>query len=215
MPAYVTEEEQVEAIKAFFKTNARMLLLGGLILAVAFGGWRYWEWRKQTLQTTSSQLYESLMSAVMVEDHVKIHAYAARLIALNQTATYADFARLILAKCDIEEGQGAKAKHYLAIVAAKSTLTILRDIARLRLARLLLSEHHEHEAFSHLNQVSTPGYQPLALALKSEVYLQQHQDEKARQVFQQARELSERQGGMANPLLDLNDAELARRRSHV
>ncbi|MCX7115349.1 MAG: tetratricopeptide repeat protein [Gammaproteobacteria bacterium] len=214
MTVYLTEEEQVEAIKSFFKKNARHLAAGILVLLAIFGGWRYWTWHNLHIQTESSALYESLMKAVSDDDHVKIHAYAARLIQLNRHATYADFARLMLAKCDMNEAKGEQAKKLLSVVAEKASLKELRQVARLRLARILLNENKSKEALSVLNQVDDGNYQLLALALRGDAYIAQHDDKQAKAAYEQAKVLSKRLG-IVNPLLDLKYAALEKKQGQA
>lgn len=202
MSSYVTEEEQVEAIKAFFKRNSNLILMAFILLLAVVFGYRYWGWREQKIQTEASSVYESLLAAVADQDKNKVQAYSDRLIQTFDNTTYAAFARLISVKYAVNAGDLTQAKNQLLQVSENATLEVLKPIARLRLARLLMNDQNYPAALEMLAKVEDQDYRFVADELRGDIYVAQHDLPQAQKSYQQAR-LGYEQAGIKNNLLAL------------
>ena len=63
MSTYQTEEEQVEAIKKWWKENGKSVI-GGIVLGFAIiGGWKGWQGYQQNQGEAASQVYDAMRQA--------------------------------------------------------------------------------------------------------------------------------------------------------
>ena len=60
-----TEEEQVEAIKKWWKENGTTLILTVVIVFSGWFGWNFWQDQKQQTQENASQLYNQLVQTAV------------------------------------------------------------------------------------------------------------------------------------------------------
>ena len=62
MATYETEEEQLEALKKWWKENGRSILLGLLLGVLIIAGWRGWQAYQANRAESASTLYEQMES---------------------------------------------------------------------------------------------------------------------------------------------------------
>jgi predicted negative regulator of RcsB-dependent stress response len=89
-------------------------------------------------------------------DAAKARQVADQLIQDYPSSPYADQAKLVLARIDVDAGQDANAVEPLTAVMNSSKDTELRQIARLRLARVLIDQGKPDDAIKLLSE-ATPG----------------------------------------------------------
>ncbi|MCB1752136.1 MAG: tetratricopeptide repeat protein [Gammaproteobacteria bacterium] len=144
--ATLSEEEQVEALKKWWKENGRSVV-GGLVLGLgAVFGWRYWvDYQSGVAQQASVQLVE-LNQLVATGKGDLARAQAKRIIEKFQGSTYAVFAALHLAKLMQESGDSEGAVAQLKWSLDNSSESSLQQIVRARLARILVSTGQLDEA---------------------------------------------------------------------
>lgn len=200
MSTYITEQEQVDAIKAFFKKHSRLIALGLLVLLILLTGYRYFSWRHENIRLQASTLYDSLMNASAHQDTKQISAFSETLIQNYGTTIYADFARLILAKYEVESGNLDKAKVSLSAVLSTANSMTVRQIARIRLARILLSEKQQKKAMQILSIIDDKHYQSLVDELYGDIYLSLNDRDQAQAFYQKAKIAGEHQGRVSELL---------------
>ena len=59
-----TEEEQVEALKSWWKENGKSLIMGVVIAVAAVFGWRGWNQYQDDFAANASAMYESILNPV-------------------------------------------------------------------------------------------------------------------------------------------------------
>ena len=64
MEAYETEEQQVEAIKSWWKENGKAVVIGGVVGIGAILGWKYYQSSQITAKETASAAYERALTAL-------------------------------------------------------------------------------------------------------------------------------------------------------
>lgn len=199
MSHYMTEEEQVEAIKAFLKRHYRfiLVLLGALMFSIM--GYQYWQQHHAKILTEASATYDALVFAVADNERPKIHAYANRLIQSYDKTVYADAARLLLAKSLVGESQFDKALTLLSVLSVQGHLPALQQLAKLRMARLLVHAKKYEEALKALSGLDDSVYAPLALELKGDIFVQTHDLVQAKKAYEAARQ-SGKKGTMSSML---------------
>lgn len=185
------EQEQIDELKAWWKQygNLVVLALVGFAVAVAaFQGWRYY---RQSQAVAAATLYQQLEEAERAGDRKKVLGIATQITGQYGSTAYGAFAALSAARASFEGGDLAQAKSQLAWVIERAREEELRDIARLRLAGVLLDEKNYPEA---LKLVETKPAEPMAglyADLKGDILLAQGRRAEARGAYQLALDRSE------------------------
>ncbi len=138
MSTYQTDEEQVEAIKKWWKENG-LSVVGGIALGFAIiGGWQGWTLYQRNQGESASATYEAMRVAARGEQEAQALEQGKRLIGEHGDSAYAGFAALQLARMAYARGEKAVARNHLQWVVDSAPDPSLREVARLRLAQLLL-----------------------------------------------------------------------------
>jgi predicted negative regulator of RcsB-dependent stress response len=153
---FLTDDEQLEEVKRWFKEYAPWIV-GGIVLgAGALFGWRYYESTRTDTALKAAAQFTLLGAAVQGTDRAKQRQLADGIIKDYPSTPYADQARLTLARIAVDGGETAKANEPLTQVMNQSKDSELKQIARLRLARVLIDEGKPDEAIKLLAEGS-PG----------------------------------------------------------
>jgi predicted negative regulator of RcsB-dependent stress response len=153
---YLTDDEQLEAVKRAF-TEYAPWILGGVVLGV--GGWygfQHYQSHKNEVAFRAADQFSQMTVALQMNDSKKSLALADALIKDFPNSPYADQAQLTIARIDVESGKSADAVVPLTQVMNNSKDTELKQIARLRLARVLIDQGKPDDAIKLL-AAGTPG----------------------------------------------------------
>jgi len=185
------EQEQLDELKAWWRDYGRLVLLGvllGALVIAAFQGWRYYR-HSQSLAAVA--LYEQLEQAERAGDRKKVRDIAGNIVAQYASTPYAGFAALSAARASFEAGDLAEAKARLTWVIENARRDELRDVARLRLAGVLLDEKGYDEALKLLEAKPAESMTALYADLRGDVLLAQGKHADARNAYQLALDRSE------------------------
>ncbi len=159
MDGLLTEQEQVEAIRGWWRENGRYIISGLVIGAGLLFGWNYWQNQQEGKALEASSLYEALADDV-AEARLEPALAKATDILDNYGATpYAPQARLAMAKLYMDVGRDQDAADMLRPLVDQGADSETALVARLRLARLLLYQDRPAEAVELLR-----GYEDTAFA---------------------------------------------------
>lgn len=208
MSVYMTEEEQIEAIKKWWKKYSTLITIMVSILLLGIAGYRYWGWHQEKISTQASNTYEQMMMAVSNDDNKSMQAYANQLIKEYNDTVYADVARLTLAKHNIKNEKFAQAKDQLQKVAEKSHMQALQQLAKIRITRILIAEKSYDKALQELTEVVDETYLPVIYELKGDIYAATGRRSQAAVAYQKAVEEAQTQG-VGNLFLEMKTSEFA------
>ena len=184
---FETEEQQLEAIKKWWKENSSNVIGGIAIGVTAIFGWQYYQQQTVNHAEHASILYEEVMiKAENPQGIDEVRGKVNQLEAEFADTPYASLAALVLAKQYFAADQYEKAQQQYEWVIANSQQDDTRYLAKLRLARLLLSDKQADKALNLLNENYPESFQAMALELKGDVLLSQNKAALARQAYQQA-----------------------------
>ena len=139
MDTLTTEEQQLAAIKQWWKENGSSIVTGVVLgLAVLFGGKAWFAYQERNAQSASN-IFAVMMGALQNGDTLNAGEKAGMLLADYGKTPYAALGALSLARVRLEEGQLDAARGQLQWVLDNSDSQIFRDIAGLRLARVLIA----------------------------------------------------------------------------
>lgn len=206
MEGYASEQEQVESIKKWFKENGKAIVAGLILGVIVLVGWQQWRAYIKNQRETASMEYEQVMLALSRHDYAAVVERGSRLLIEYDNTPYAGLAALAVAKAKLEQGDGAAAKSFLQRVIDGADEMLLQQIARLRLARLLLAEGKANEAKTLLEKADLKGFEAVAEELKGDVYMALNARDAAKAAYTKA--LNALEPGMDNTVLSMKLDEL-------
>jgi predicted negative regulator of RcsB-dependent stress response len=153
---YLTDDEQLEAVKHAVTEYAPWLIGGALIGAALFFGYRYYQSGSNQRALQAAAQFSAMTDALQANDRARSRQIADGLIKDFANSPYADQAQLTIARLYVEDGRLENAIAPLTQVMNNSKDLELRQIARLRLARILTDQGKADAALKTLAD-GTPG----------------------------------------------------------
>lgn len=188
---YETEEQQLEAIKKWWKENSSMIV-GGIAIGVsAIFGWQYYQAQTITHTEQASVYYEQVL--VQSEDASKLNE---QLIKVNKLEAefsdtpYAALSALLIAKQQLAAGDLAKAQQQYEWVINNASQDEFKYLAKIRLSRLMLATNKAEQAITLLSESYPESYMSMVLELKGDALLTLGKKDQAKVSYQQALSLA-------------------------
>jgi predicted negative regulator of RcsB-dependent stress response len=185
------EQEQLAEIKAWWKRYGNLILLAttaALLTIAAYQGWRYYR-HQQAVAAVA--LYEQLEQAERTSDKKKVRDIAAQITSKYGRTVYASMAALASAKAAFDGGDLGAAKEQLQWVIDHAREDEIKDVARLRLAGVLLDEKNYDPALKLVEQKPVEPLAGLYADLKGDILAVQNKHAEARGAYQLALDKSE------------------------
>jgi len=183
---YHEEQESIENLKAWWGEWGNLVMwivLAALLVGVAWNGWQYWQ-RRQAAQ--ASVLYERVQQAAETEDKALLVNTVAELEKRFDGTAYASMAALMDAKALYLTGDAAGAKTQLQWAIDHSKGDEFRQIAKLRLASLLLEEKAYDQGLALLTQPQSGPFKGLVADGRGDLFAAAGRRDEARQAYQLA-----------------------------
>lgn len=155
MSRYDTEQEQIDAMKAWWAKYGTLLLSGVLMVAIAFAGWRYWQSYTYTQSANASALFEVLELSHQNGVFGEVSREARRLMQEQPSSPYAGAAAMMLAQFHWEKAETDEALDALNWVVESKQPQDMRVTAQLRMARIYMALSEFEKAQQLLDQVAT------------------------------------------------------------
>jgi predicted negative regulator of RcsB-dependent stress response len=137
-------------------------------------------------------LYDQMEEAVHAGDHKKVRDIAAQITDKYGTTPYATMAALSSARAAFTGGDLEAARTQLQWVLDRGREDEIKDVARLRLAGVLLDEKKHDEALKLLEVKPADSLAGLYADLKGDILVTQGKIPEARGAYQAALDQSER-----------------------
>ncbi|MBS1169496.1 MAG: tetratricopeptide repeat protein [Burkholderiaceae bacterium] len=180
------EQEQIDALKAWWKQYGN-LVTWVLIIALgaysAWSGWKYYE-RRQAAQ--ASQLYEEMHKAIAAKDNALVQRAAADMKDKFGRTTYAQMAGMIASRVAYEAGDIKATKEQLEWVAANAIDDEYKALAKIRLAGILLDEKAYDEGLKLVSGDYPEAFASLVADRKGDILVAQEKIDDARAAYQLA-----------------------------
>ncbi|SEN04953.1 YfgM family protein [Halomonas caseinilytica] len=191
-----TEEEQIEAIKRWWKENGVSLLIGAAIAAAGVFAWKAWQDYQTGQAEAASQRYQQLLtlsSQDQVTDAARGQAeeLVASLTEEHGDSLYADMARLLSARLSVEGGDQAAARETLEALIADSEHAYLTGLARLRLARLQVAADEPEAALDTLDGTIPATLSAQQADIRGDAHFALGETSQARDAWREALQLAE------------------------
>lgn len=179
------EQEQIENLKAWWKQHGTLIAWVVAGLAVLILAWQGWSWYQNRQAAEAGALFAALQQAVSKGEAQKARTLAGELTEKYAGTAYAPMGALMAARQSFDAGDTKTARTQLAWVVSHAKGE-LRDIARLRLAAVLLDEQAYDEALKELANAPLPAFAAAYAELKGDVLVAQGKSGEARAAYQAA-----------------------------
>ena len=153
---YLTDDEQLEALKRWTSENGAWLLAGIVIGAAALFGYRYYDNYRNERDLNAAAAFGAMAAALDKNDRSGGQRIAETITHDYASTPYADQAELTLARLYLDASQPANAIAALTRVMNDSKDAELKNVARVRLARVLIDQGKPDEAIGILGGAA-PG----------------------------------------------------------
>jgi predicted negative regulator of RcsB-dependent stress response len=156
-----TEEQQVEALKKWWKENGLYLLAGVVIGLGGLFGWNYWKDYQQQRAMEASATFFQLQKTITAGDQNSVEEKFAQLQNRYDKTPYAEMAYLAMAAFNSAQNRPAEAEQQLSWVKSNARVNEYREIATLRLAEALNAQQKYQQALDLLNEALPAAYTSL------------------------------------------------------
>lgn len=205
METYLTEEERLEALQRWWKESKSSLFAGVIMGLLIITGWKYWQGHQQAQREEASLTYHLMGRALAAKQPEEAMKMGQQIIESYASTTYAEFARITLAKLKAEAGDLEAAKLRLEEEVKQGRDETLKALARLRLARVLLARGEADAGLALLqgSEAKAGKFAALYEEVRGDLLIAAKRPEEARTAYQKAKDQGNR-----SPLLDLKIYDL-------
>ena len=188
MDVYATDEEKVEAIRKWWKDNGTTLITGVLLgLAVLFGTKAWFAYQHKQADQASS-VYVQVMNALASNNAQEATQAGEVLTTKYSSSSYAVLGTMALAKFKLEQGQDKAAQAQLQWALKHADQHGIKQIIRLRLARVMLAQKDFQGAARILDAMKQdPGaFKAEYEEVRGDLAMAQNKPDEARKAYDQA-----------------------------
>lgn len=169
MQEYETEEQQIEAVKQWWKENSSSLFFGVAIGLAGIFGWQYYGEYSTERTQTASDLYTAISQQVRINNFSDVNKLEQLTTDFADTP-YAALAALSVASYYFEKGEADEAITQLQWAQQHSENDEVRHIARVRLATVYLNQKQYENAEALLSQTYPEAFTARYEELKGDLY---------------------------------------------
>ncbi|HEY0665937.1 MAG TPA: tetratricopeptide repeat protein [Gallionella sp.] len=180
------EQEQLDAMKAWWNENSKWIVAALLAAVVAVGGWRGWVYYQHQQDNQAATLFQQFTEQMGSGDAKRINDAAAVLMDKFSGSGYAPRAALLAALVNEHVKDTGTAKTQLQWVVDNAGEEGLQDMARLRIAAILLDEKNYADALKHLEAGHIAPLDGLYADLRGDIFNAQGKKEEARRAYKLA-----------------------------
>jgi len=184
------EQEQLDALKQFWKQYGTLIITLAFLALATFAGFKGWNYYQRAQSEQASVLFGKLEEAVRKNDVAQTGSLGAEIVDKYGSTAYGPMAALLLAKTSYDNGDPAAAVTRLLMAIDKARDDETAALARLRLAGIRLDEKKYDEALALLDAKHGQAFAPLYSDLRGDVLTVQGKPAEARAAYKQALEKS-------------------------
>lgn len=219
MSEHLTEEEQLEALKRWWKENGKNTVAAVVVAVGGYFGFEFWQEQARVAQEQASDKYQTLVEAVITapgESASEVQlataaSLASELKAEAPASFYGQSAALFMAKVAVEANELDKAEAELKWLLEQNPEQAVALVARLRLARVQAAAGKYESALTALSGAEEGSFAAAYAETRGDIFLQQGNSDAARSAYQLAQQLNATAGAMPNSALQakLDDLTVA------
>ncbi|HCG5913315.1 YfgM family protein [Vibrio parahaemolyticus] len=204
MELYDTEEQQVEAIKDWWKENGKAVIIGAVVGLGGLFGWRYYQDTVIQASETASQSYTTAMNTLQ-EKGVDAQSDVQAFIESNEVKEYSVLAALQLAKAQVEAKDFTAALEQLKWAQSNTKDAALSPLISYRIARIETEMGNFDAANTELGKVTDTAWTGRIAELRGDIALRQGDKDAAYAAYTEAQQAAD-----ASPTLQMKLDDLAK-----
>ncbi|MFW1585695.1 YfgM family protein [Vibrio parahaemolyticus] len=204
MELYDTEEQQVEAIKDWWKENGKAVIIGAVVGLGGLFGWRYYQDTVIQASETASQSYTTAMNTLQ-EKGVDAQSDVQAFIESNEVKEYSVLAALQLAKAQVEAKDFTAALEQLKWAQSNTKDAALSPLISYRIARIETELGNFDAANTELGKVTDTAWAGRIAELRGDIALRQGDKDAAYAAYTEAQQAAD-----ASPTLQMKLDDLAK-----
>ncbi|MDE1324496.1 YfgM family protein [Vibrio aestuarianus] len=202
MELYDTEEQQVEAIKDWWKENGKAVIFGAVIGLGGLFGWRYYQDSVTAAQEAASESYTKMVTALSASS-VDAESNVQSFIDNNKGKEYSVLAALQLAKVQVEAGQIDEALAQLEWAKANTKDAAILPLATYRVARIKSEQGNYDAALADLATISDENWAGRIAELRGDILLRKGDIDAAYAAYTEAQQADDASQTLQMKLDDL------------
>lgn len=185
MEIHSTEQEQVEAIKAWWNKHGRTIIIAIAAVLLSVLGWKYWQAEQYKQAANASAAYQQMMDSINANPEAAMEA--GRVIVGEYPNTiYSTMASLAMGRIAVEQGDLDAAAAHLGAAAKQAEQQELKLLAHLRLSKVLLAKGETEQALAELEGVESGSLAPVFAEQRGDILLARGDREAARDAYTNA-----------------------------
>ncbi len=181
------EQEQIDSLKAWWGMYGNLVTALVVAASLAVVGWQAWGWYQNAQAAKAAAVYGAFEQALQAGDAQRIKAATGELAEKYSSTHYAALAALQAAQHSVAAADLKTAKAQLTWVVDNAQDEV-RDLARLRLAAVMLDEQSLEAAAALLAVTPAPAFQARQQELLGDVYVAQGKRTEAKAAYRAALE---------------------------
>jgi predicted negative regulator of RcsB-dependent stress response len=182
----LTEEQQVEQLKKWWKEYGLSIVSGIVIAIVVIFGWKFYSQHKTEQAQNASVIYSRMVISELSQDSQDVTLQANKLMQDYKHTPYAKLAALFLAKIDVAANNFADAQKHLKWAEAHAHVKAIKQLAKVRLAKIYINQNKLDDALSELNQLVDSSFAGLVYETRGDAYARKGNVAKAREAYAKA-----------------------------
>jgi predicted negative regulator of RcsB-dependent stress response len=181
-----TEEQQIDALKEWWKQNGSAAVIGVVLGVGSLVGWKGWGAYQEQQYMMASDRYDVMQQSIVAQDIDAVVLQAKQLKQEFSATPYAALAGLMLAKVHAENVEYDKTIENLQWVIDNAKQDTIQSIAKLRLIRIYIVQNQLDQAQALLNHDYPLAYASLKEELRGDWHVSRGEFEEARAAYDSA-----------------------------
>ncbi len=216
MSTHLTEEEQLEVLKRWWKDYGKTVVAAIVAAVVVYFAWTAWQDKQRVKAESASSQYDTLVKLVSVEqgktlseaDKATAEHMANELKEKNGKTLYAQGAAFYLAKAAVDAGNLDKAVTELQWILSSKPDVATAQLARVRLARVYVAKAAYTEAQAQIAEEPSKAFASEYAEVRGDILKAQGNKEAAATAYKKALETTDPQNQERSMVLQMKADEL-------
>ncbi len=216
MSTHLTEEEQLEVLKRWWKDYGKTVVTAIVAAVVVYFAWTAWQDKQRVKAESASSQYDTLVKLLSVEqgktlsdaDKATAEHMANELKEKNGKSLYAQGAAFYLAKAAVDAGNLDKAVTELQWILSSKPDIATAQLAHVRLARVYVAKAAYTEAQAQIAEEPSKAFASEYAEVRGDILKAQGNKEAAATAYKKALETTDPQNQERSMVLQMKADEL-------
>lgn len=185
MEIHTTEQEQVEALKAWWDKHGKTIIIAIVAVLLAVLGWKSWQGQQYQHAANASAAYQNMSDSLATDPETAMEL-GRTIVGEYPNTVYATMASLAMGRIAVEQGDLDGAAAHLSAAAKQAEQHELMLLAHLRLSKVLLAKGETDNALSQLEGLEAGSFAAAFDEQRGDILLLRGDREAARDAYTNA-----------------------------